>query len=257
MSTHVRAWEVRRVFAGELDGVRQAAIRAHLQECPDCREIERTLEDERRQLEAALPFDRFVHGVDEKQRATRPSTSMRRWVQGAAALAACVTLAVIAPGLLARPDGLPLGRSANRLKGGAEVELRIAGASGGPQRVAAAGEEALGPGERVRIGCRAGTHRYVAAVSLDAHGAVSPLYPESGSSLRLDPTPQWTYLPGSLEFTGGGREKVFVVLSDVPLDMARLVGAAKAAFARAGGDLGRVASLDVPGEQFSRTLLKP
>lgn len=262
MSAHLREWDLRRLFAGELETARQAEVWAHLSQCEACRGLEHALEEERRQFEVALPFDRFAEGVERKQRAVRKPSPMTRWVQGAVALAACATLAVLAPNLIARHGGLPgagegPAHAGNRLKGGAEVELRIGVGNGGPQRVAGTAEEALGPGERVRIGYRPGPHGYLAAISVDEHGAVSPLYPESGQSLPVAASPQLAYLPGSLEFTGQGREKVFVVLSDAPLEVSQLEGAAKAAFARAGGDLARVGPLDVPGEQFQRTLLKP
>jgi hypothetical protein len=97
----------------------------------------------------------------------------------------------------------------------------------------------------------------VAAVSVDEKGSVSALYPEEGVSLPAEAAPRTTYLPGSLEFTGHGRERVIVVLSDEALRVGALEAAAQEAFRRAGGDVSRLGRLDVPGEQFQRTLLKP
>jgi len=276
-TTHLREWDLKRLAAGELDSAQEAALRAHLEGCEACRATERTLAqseaDARRELEAALPFEQFAQGVERllKTAPRRRALLGGRWVQGGWALAACVTVAVVAPrlvggGLLRHDHGgsgrsdAPLGERhlGNRLKGGAQVELRIAGAGDGPQRVAVErGAEPLGPGERVRIGYRAGTHRYVAAISVDAQGEVSALYPEAGSSLPATPSAQLTYLPGSLEFTGRGSKKVIVVLSDAPLAVTQLTQAAQAAFRQAGGDVSRLPPLALPGEQFQRTLLEP
>lgn len=256
MSTHVREIELRRLFAGELSPEEAQAFRAHLAGCEDCRGVERALEEEKRRFEAALPFEQFARGVE---RLLAPPAPKRRpalrWVQGAVALAACLGVAVLAPRLIAvETAGTAHG---NRLKGGAEVELRI-GAGSGPQRVANPdGAEALGPGERVRIGYRAGGHRYLAAVSVDATGEVSALYPEEGQSLPVSDASGMRYLPGSLEFTGHGAQRVIVVLSDEPLQMSALLDAARAGYRKAGGELSRPLSLAVPGEQFQRMLQKP
>lgn len=257
MSAHVREWDLRRRAAGELAPEEVAALGAHLAGCEACRATELALADERRRFEAALPFEQFEKGVAQRQNRPRRAVPVLRWVQGAVALAASVGFAVAAPRLIARMNEGGA-THLNRLKGGAEIELRIAGAGNGPQRVAAErGAEALGPGERVRIGYRAGPHRYVAAIAVDATGEVSPLYPESGPSLPAAAAPQLTYLPGSLEFTGHGQERVIVVLSDEPLDMTRLSSAARTAFQKAGGDVAKLPPLDIAGEQFQRTLLQP
>jgi hypothetical protein len=47
------------------------------------------------------------------------------------------------------------------------------------------------------------------------------------------------------------------VLSDQPVDVQVARQAARAAYDRAGGDLGRLPPLDLPGEQFTRTFAKP
>ena len=65
------------------------------------------------------------------------------------------------------------------------------------------------------------------------------------------------YLPESLEFTGHGAERVFVILSDQPLQMAEVLNAAERAFEASGRDVTKMRKLEVPGEQFARTLLKP
>jgi hypothetical protein len=65
------------------------------------------------------------------------------------------------------------------------------------------------------------------------------------------------YLPGSWELDGSGVERIIVVLSDQPIDVATAVRAARAAYDKAGGNLARMPSLDLPGEQFVRAFAKP
>src|SRR6185312_9384758 len=106
------------------------------------------------------------------------------------------------------------------VKGGAGMTIRIAGAAG--QRTAQVDSpEPLVPGERLRLGYQSGGHRYLLSLSIDEHGAVTPLYPERGASLTVPAAvPSAThFLPDSLELTGAGLERIIVILSDQPLDM--------------------------------------
>jgi hypothetical protein len=52
-------------------------------------------------------------------------------------------------------------------------------------------------------------------------------------------------------------ERIIVVLSDQTIDVDTAVRAARAAYGKAGGNLARMPSLDLPGEQFVRTFAKP
>jgi hypothetical protein len=115
----------------------------------------------------------------------------------------------------------------------------------------------LSAGERVRIGYRPDGHRYLASVSVDEQGVVTPLYPERGTSLEVEPGGELRYLPESLEFYGRGAERVIVVLSDEPLSMDRVMAAARAAYDEANGDVVRMRELKVPGQKFHQLLLKP
>jgi hypothetical protein len=65
------------------------------------------------------------------------------------------------------------------------------------------------------------------------------------------------FLPDSLEFTGSGAERVIVILSDDRLQVSAAVEAARKSYQAAGGDLSGMAPLQLPGEQFSRTVQKP
>ena len=117
--------------------------------------------------------------------------------------------------------------------------------------------EALANGERVRIGFRAGGYRYLAAVSIDEKGDVTALYPERGPSIRVRTDGAKEYLSDSLEFTGHGLERVVVVMTADPLDVEDVRRAAKARYDEARGNLSQLGTLDLPGEQFHRTFLKP
>ena len=47
------------------------------------------------------------------------------------------------------------------------------------------------------------------------------------------------------------------MLSDQPIDVETARRAARAAYQKAGGNLARMPSLELPGEQFVRTFAKP
>jgi hypothetical protein len=153
--------------------------------------------------------------------------------------------------------GLPGAATSTRLKGTAGVEVVVSEAPGGLQRVVTggAGPEPLGPEDRVRLGIVPGAWRFAAVLSIDEGGEVTPVYGEGGRSLALSETsPQ--FLPGSLAFTGQGLERLVVVLSDHPLALEELEAALRRRFEQAHGNLGGLAPLDVPGEQFQRTFRK-
>lgn len=257
-SGHPGELTLRRRRAGEaLSGGTNAQIDAdidaHLAACGDCRARLRALDDEQRRFEAEISFDRFAAGV---QRAARAPARTRRgtpgaWIYSAVAMAAGVAIVLTVRTPAPNPRG-------DRLKGGAGMTVRVAGPSG--QRTARVqGTEPLGTGERLRIGYQPGGHRYLLSLSIDERGQVTPLYPEQGPSLPVaDGAAEATrYMPDSLELTGGGVERIFVVLSDAPIDMAAARQAARAAYDRAGGDLGRLTRLGLSGEEFTRSFAKP
>lgn len=247
---HPGELELRRRRAGELASAAMAAIDDHVAVCPECRTRLRGLDDEQRRFESNISFDRFAAGVERAarapSRARRPAA--RAWATSALALAACLVVVVTAR----RPP------PTTRIKGGAGMTVRVAGAAG--QRNARAdANEPLARGERLRIGYQPGGHRYLLSLSIDERGEVTPLYPEQGPSLPVadGPDEATRYLPDSLELTGGGVERIFVVLSDAPIELETARRAARAAYDRAGGDLGRVTRLGLPGEEFTRAFSKP
>jgi len=157
----------------------------------------------------------------------------------------------------------PAQRGHNTTKGGAEIDVRVRGGDGAQRTAAAETPEALAKGDRVRIGYKRGDHRYLIAVSVDEHGQVTALYPESGQSLLVDERCKdcaagaLAYLPDSVEFTGPGAERLVVILSDRPLDVEAARRAGRAAYDRARGDVLHLPALELPGEQFQRTFVKP
>lgn len=258
MSAHISEWTLRRLHAGELPAPEATQARAHVASCTDCGAALQGLVDAQNRFEAEVPFERFAAQVERA--AARQQAPVRRpqWERYARPLAAMAAMVVVLVGV-GRFMTAPLRASEmrrNGLKGGAVAELRIAGT--GLQRAAQAEHsEPLAPGERVRLGYEAGPHRYVLAVSVDAAGEVTPLYPEAGEGLPVEPGPGMHWLPDSLEFTGSGAERVVLVLSDTPLKVDAVVSAAREAFEAGQHDVANLPPLNVPGEQTHWILLKP
>jgi hypothetical protein len=256
---HIGELQLRRRRAGEALGAEGPVIEAHAASCADCKARIRALDDEQRRFEAAISFDRFAAGVERAARGrsaiSRRRTPIRGWMLvPTLAMAAAIAVVVTFHGPSSRfhPPGY------DGIKGGAGMIARVAGVAG--QRTARVdATEPLSAGERLRIGYQSGGHRYLLSLSIDEHGEVTPLYPEEGASLTLPAgIPSAThFLPDSIELTGTGLERIIVVLSDQPVDVQVARQAARAAYDRAGGDLGRLPPLDLPGEQFTRTFAKP
>lgn len=261
MSAHESEWTLRRLQAGELAAAEASRARTHAAACGACGTVLKGIEEAQARFEAELPFERFEAGVaravERQRRQQAPRVAPRRWVPAAVALAASVLVVVLVRPFLDTDTQDPR-RGLNGIKGGgAAAELRIGGGPG-PQRDARPGEPlALEPGERVRLGYQAGEHRYVAALSVDAQGEVTPLHPETGESAPVEHAADLHWLPGSWELTGSGAERVVLVLTDAPLPVESLVDAARRAFDAAGGVVEQMPPLAVPGEQTHWVLLKP
>jgi hypothetical protein len=252
-SEHIGDLTLRRRRAGESLGADGPAVEAHASACSDCRARIRALDDEQRRFEQEISFDRFAAGVE---RAARSATKRRPiinriWAYPVLAMAAALAmLFVFVPRDQMRPRG------ENRIKGGAGITIRISGAEG--QRTARVdANEALARGERLRIGYHAGGHRYVLSMSIDGRGEVTPLYPEQGASLPVGDGNMSHFLPESIELTDPGLERIVVLLSDQPIEVAAAKRAARAAYDKAKGDLMHLPRLGLPGEEFSRTFVKP
>ena len=256
---HIGELTLRRRRAGEALGPDGPAIEAHATSCADCRARIRAFDDEQRRFEQEISFDRFAAGVERAARGASKARSrrpiMNAWLMPLAAMAACIVAMVtfVPRPIVEKP-------SANRTKGsdtGAAITVRVAGADG--QRNARVDStEPLGRGERLRIGYQPGGHRFLIALTIDERGVVQALSPEPGASAALSDASNATrYLPDSWELDGAGIERIIVVLSDRAIDVETAKRAARAAYQKAGGNLARMPSLDLPGEQFVRTFAKP
>jgi len=255
---HIGDLTLRRRRAGEALGPDAEAIEAHATSCADCRARIRAIDDEQRRFEQEISFDRFAAGVERAARGASKTKPPRRvlngfWLAPMMAVAACVVgMITFVPW---REHDRP---QHTRIKGSAGITVRVAGVDG--QRNARVDSaEPLSRGERLRIGYQPGGHRYLIALTIDERGAVQALSPEQGKSLSLsEGTPSATrYLPDSWELDGSGIERIIVVMSDQQIDVDAAVRAARAAYQKSGGNLGRMPSLDLPGEQFVRTFSKP
>jgi hypothetical protein len=260
IESHVGELALRRFRAKEASpGIE--AVDLHLTACADCRARMKTLDEEQRRFEQEISFDRFAAGVERAARTQRADAAPRPSLARAArSLRFMIPTLSLAAGVALYVSTTGPERGHNGIKGGAaDITVRVA-AGDGPQRTAAVNApEALAPGERVRIGYHAGTHRYLLALSVDDRGQVTPLYPETGRSVALGKVvgAAPSYLPDSIEFTDRGTERLYVVLSDQPIDVDAARRAAHASFEKAKGDILRMPALELPGEQFQRTFIKP
>jgi hypothetical protein len=252
---HLAEIALRRYHAGEFSGEAGAETDRHLAACAPCRAKLRVLVEEQRAFERDIPFERFAGGVERARRVPR-QRPRRIWFAGLggalAAAAAVVAFMVSTPGP---------GHRRNETKGASiEATVRIASAVASAQRSVAPGaQENLARGDRIRLGYKTAEPRYLAAVSVDEQGEVTPLYPESGPALAVAASAETVYLPDSLEFTGQGRERVFLFVAGKPFDSAAAQQAVKAAHERASGDLGSLPSPVVSDGQevFSWLFRKP
>ena len=263
IENHVGELALRRLRAGEA----LADVETHASACADCRARLKGFDEEQRRFEQEISFDRFAAGVERAARRSEvPRSEVPRREAPRSAPRTARSLRFMIP-TLSLAAGIALfatmsgrERGHNGIKGGAaDITVRVA-AGDGPQRTAAVNApEALAPGERVRIGYHAGSHRYLLSLSIDERGLVTPLYPEAGRSVALGKVvgAAPSYLPDSIEFTDAGAERLFVILSDQPIDVDAARRAARASFERAKGDILHMPALDLPGEQFQRTFIKP
>jgi hypothetical protein len=272
---HLGELKLRRLLAGESLGFEHALAAAHVAGCPECAKRLEGLAEEQRAFEQRISFDRFAAGVERAARVPGPTAGSHWWqrpastrsfltVMSVGSLAAVLALVIGVRPLfesarLRHEETAALERS-NRTKGAgrAGVMVRVASAENGPQRTAGAdASEPLAMGERIRVGVRPGPHHFLFAISVDDAGVVTPLYPEVGTSMPLPRGDGLQYLPDSLELIGKGRERLVVLLTDVPLELDDLRRAVAVAFQHAGGDLARLPNLPIAGEQFHRMFVKP
>ncbi|MBN2575366.1 MAG: DUF4384 domain-containing protein [Deltaproteobacteria bacterium] len=249
---HLPELALRRYRAGEFSAEQCQETDRHLAVCAPCRSRLRMLVEEQRAFEREIPFERFAGGVERARRVPR-QRPRRIWFAGLGGALAAAAVALF----LARTPATGF----NRTKGSTvQATVRVASAVASAQRSVPPGsQEVLEPGDRVRLGYRSEEPRYLAAVSVDDTGEITLLYPETGPALAISPTATTTYLPDSLEFTGEGREKVFLFLARKPFDSMAAKQAVKTALESAKGDLAILANPTFAGGQqvFSWLFRKP
>jgi hypothetical protein len=254
-SSHVAELALRRYRAGEFAAEACADVDRHLASCPVCRTKLRVLVEEQRAFEREIPFERFAGGVERAQRVPR-QRPRRAWIFGLSGVVAAAAVAMFL--VRVSPPGP---NQHNRIKGSSvEATARIASPHASAQRTAPPGsQEVLEPGDRVRLGYKTVDTRYLAAISVDDRGEVTPLYPEAGPALSVSTTRETVYLPDSLEFTGTGRERVFLFLARTPFDLEAAKQAVRAAHQSAKGDLSVLPNPAFAGGQdvFSWLFRKP
>lgn len=249
---HLGELALRRFSAGEFSPERCTEVEQHISSCPVCRNKLRAIADEQRDFQHAIPFERFAGGVERARRVPR-SRPRSLWSLGVAGALAAAAVAVFF-------GGFPT-RSRNAIKGTTvDATLRIASASASAQRIAPPGShEMLEVGDRIRLGYRTAEARYLAAVSVDERGEITPLYPERGPALSVAATQETVYLPDSFELTGAGREKIFMFLARSPFDLQTAKQAVVDGFRAGKGDLDALPNPTFAGGQhvFSWSFKKP
>jgi hypothetical protein len=251
-SPHVGELALRCYRAGELAAEANAEVERHLASCPACRAKMRVLVEEQRSFEREISFERFAGGVERAQRVPR-QRPRRAWATGISGVIAAAAVALFLVKVSSPAH--------NRSKGSSvEATARIASTTSPAQRTAPPGsQEVLQPGDRVRLGYKTVDARYLAAISVDDRGEVTPLYPETGPALPVSTTLETVYLPDSLEFTGAGRERVFLFLARTSFDLEAAKQAVRSAHQAANGDLSALPNPAFAGGQdvFSWLFRKP
>jgi hypothetical protein len=217
------------------------SITEHVGGCGECSARLAKLKEEQRAFEAEIPFERFLTGVERSARHQKQAPGKSPVVTVLIALAACLVAFFAGKQVIEEGAG-----HSNRIKGGASVDFVIDGPSG--QRTASS-LEPLATGERVRIGVSG--HPHVLALSIDESGEVSVVYSETLKGAAQ------TWLPESIEFTGKGRERVVVLLTEAPLEIEAFSRQLQDRFKNAKGDLTQLGDLEVDGVQVHRTFVKP
>lgn len=226
---HLRLVTLRRLHFQELAGPEAEALLAEVAACPHCAARLGSLRGE------AQAFLQSAHVGHESAailaRLDAPAPARRRWWARpwVPALAAAVALLAVLTALPTAPTV-----STTRVKGGGPGLVMFVKDAQGVRR----GEDGvhLSPGDQVQFRYEAGGHRHLFLVSIDAAGAVSPLYPETATE-SIPVEPEGTHvLEGSVILDDAvGPERFVAVFSARPIPFAELAGAAARGLADGGG----------------------
>jgi hypothetical protein len=242
-TSHFGELALRRFRAGEFAAAEADAIGAHTARCGRCRARLGAIDDEQREFERAIPFERFAGGVERAARVPGPQRARSKlrspWLVPALSLAAAAAFMLV---VRTRPHDVPeeIGGFNHRKGAAADAQLRIAAADGKAQRtLASSGTAKLRLGERLRIGYETDRARHLIALSIDDQNVVTALYPDTGTTLAgasvlVKASTGVAYLPDSFELTGAGHERVFLLMADGPFSVESAVTAVRASRTAAG-----------------------
>jgi len=226
---HPSAHTLTRLHAGELGGEDRDQVQAHLDGCTACRSAFENLELSRVAFDQGHDREAFLRRVQEA--AARPPESDdvpgSWWLKllrpvplaaGAAVLAGVLVLVLWSP---------PAERGdTTRMKGGALELGYYVMEPGGP--VVAEPDRPLHPGDRIQFRLTAPAGGYVHIVGIDEASAASVYFPPPGTTSEPFPGGAGRPVPGSIILDDTtGRERVFVLICDQPLDrsvLTRLAG---------------------------------
>ncbi|MDB5051064.1 MAG: hypothetical protein JWO30_4135 [Fibrobacteres bacterium] len=257
---------VERYFLGESGAEEKRAVRAHLDDCAQCRGHLSTLENERRDYLMAHPFREFAAKHLPEEKTGRKQSTAPRWLPALAGLVACLVLVPVV--LRYGMRGNVVTETGVRTKGGPVLEyyLKRGGAVTPGQT-----SELHRAGDELQFVYAAGSHAYVTLASIDSRGHVS-LYgsPQAVRPARENPpadsgiarTGGSDTLPVSLAAKAGekqtlpfavtlddspGSELFVMIFGSLPLTGGGVEGWLTEAYTRASGNLeGLVSRLSPP-----------
>jgi hypothetical protein len=221
-----------RLRLGELQGAAEGErATRHVAECTQCQGRLAALA-----VVVAPAIDFGPLPVTAPRRASRSWRRRGLWLTPLLAAAAVAAL-------------IPWGKASVRSKGGGwQLGVVAQRADGRVSRVSPG--EALLPGDRLRFEVAAPADAFVAVISLDGRGAVTPFVPATGNTTAIGRGTQ--LLDGAVRLDDAlGPERIMLLGCPDPMPVADLVAAGRAALARAQGAPADVGRLDLPCTQTS------
>ncbi len=241
-------------WEAESPGERPADVTAHVGSCVRCGALWEELSTSRALLLGADPAEtsrraaRAILAAARERR--RPARWWRLFVPALLVPAAAALLLVVSPRWLARSGSGGVG-----VKGGLVVETYYK--RGNKVAVASDGQELL-EGDRLRFAYTSDRTGYLTVFGVDDKERVFPYYPEDSLAGVYAEAGARVLLPGSVELDDHqGWERVYVLWSESQLRDDAVRTAVTVAFSRAGQDIKRATTLDLPVEQVSILLRRP
>jgi hypothetical protein len=232
--------QLERYELGELDAAARGAIELHLGACEACKARLDQLSLERKRFDHETDAVAQSVAILARLEAQAPRTSpVGFWRPLAVSLAVALLLVIALPRLHQDDDPSRGHSGVTRIKGEAIALETFVNAPGGPKRLDP--DATLTSGDQIQFRYKAGGHRYLMILSIDAK-SVSPLYPsEPGGSLSVEPDGLHV-LEGSIILDEVvGPERIVALFSDRALDFEEVK---KLVESKLGGDPRRIEHLD-------------